>query len=278
MTCHNRVEKTIQSLENLFAAAKGVVDVAVFLVDDGSSDGTGAIVRNRFPQVKVIYADGSLYWAKGMRLAWETAVRNGGEYDYFLWLNDDVKLKRDSMAGLLADAERCGDSRGVIVGVCSEDGTEAQSSYSATNERDVQYFPNGETPQGATGWFNGNVVLVPWATYEAVGMISGDYTHARADYDYAERLKKAGIPFFASSRIVGVCHNDYAEKMADKGLGERIGMLSRPGYWNLADLFRFRYRHYGLCKAVVSVCHLVFKVIFRPPRTDILATKNTKSA
>ena len=266
MTCHNRAAKTILSLGNLFAAASGIADVAVFLVDDGSTDGTGARVRSAFPQVAVIDADGTLYWAKGMRLAWETAIKKGERCDYFLWLNDDVKLKRDSLPGLLADAEKCGDLRGVIAGVCSEDESETRSSYSATNERDVQYFPNGETPQKATGWFNGNVVLVPWATYEAVGMISGDYTHARADYDYAERLKKAGIPFFASSRFVGVCHNDFAERMAGKGVGERARMLFRPGHWNAGDLFRFRRRHYGLCRAIVSVCHLAFQVVFCPPR------------
>ena len=268
MACYNRVETTLRSLERLYAAADGVADIDVFLVDDASPDGTKDKVKARFPSANVILGKGSLYWAKGMRLAWESAVKNGERCDYFLWLNDDVILKRDSMAGLLADAERCGDARGVIVGVCSEDKSEVRSSYSATNERDVQYFPNGETPQAANGWFNGNVVLVPWETYETVGMISGDYSHARADYDYAERLKKAGVPFFASSRFVGVCHSDYFEKMAGKGFGERIGMLSRPGYWNLGDLFRYRYRHYGLCRAIVSVCHLAFQVMFRPPHCD----------
>lgn len=268
MTCHNRVEKTILSLEDLFAAAKGVADVAVFLVDDGSSDGTGARVRSQFPQVKVIDADGSLYWAKGMRLSWETAVKNGGKCDYFLWLNDDVKLKRDSLVGLLADAEQCGDTRGVIVGTCSEDESEAASSYGATDKNDVRYFPSVQVPQKAEGWFNGNVALIPWAAYEVVGMISGDYSHARADYDYAERLKRAGIPFFASSRFVGVCHNDYLKKLSGKSLWQRIQMFGKPGYWNLADLFRFRCRYWGLTRALLSACHLAFQVVFTPPRDE----------
>ena len=268
MACYNRAGTTLRSLGMLYAAADGVADIDVFLVDDVSPDGTGDKVKARFPGVNVISGTGSLYWAKWMRLAWETAKETGNDYGFYLWLNDDLTLKADSIKGLLADWEACGDTRGVIVGACSVDETEEKSSYAATDEHDRQIFPDGKKPQLAKGWFNGNCVLVPMAVYEAVGMISGDYTHARADYDYAERLKKAGIPFFASSMFVGVCHNDYFEKMAGKGLGERIGMLSRPGYWNLADLFRFRYRHYGLCRAIVSVCHLVFQVTFSPPRCD----------
>ena len=266
MACHNRVMTTLSSLEHLFAAACGISDLDVYLVDDGSVDDTGASVRSRFPQVNVIDADGSLYWAKGMRLAWGTAVKDGCKYDYFFWLNDDVKLRNDSLSGLLADAEKCGDLRGVIAGVCSEDASEVRSSYSATDESDVQYFPNGETPQRATGWFNGNAVLVPWVTYEAVGMISSDYTHARADYDYAERLKRSGIPFFASSHFVGVCGNDYFDKTKGLGLSSRISLLFKPGYWNIRDLFIFRRKYWGVGRAVVSVCHLIVHVIFMHTR------------
>ena len=254
-----------------------MADIDVFLVDDASPDGTGDKVKARFPSVNVVKGTGDLFWARGMRLAWETAKETGNDYDFYLWLNDDLVLKPDSIKGLLADWEACGDARGVIVGACSADESEKTSSYAATDEHDRQIFPDGKNPQLANGWLNGNCVLVPRATYDAVGMISGDYSHARADYDYAERLKRAGVPFFASSRFVGVCRNDFPERMAGKGVVERTRMLFRPGHWNMGDLFRFRYRHYGLCWAVVSVCHLAFQVIFSPPRTDILATKNTKS-
>lgn len=268
MACYNRAETTLRSLGRLCAAADGLADIDVFLVDDASPDGTGDKVKARFPGVNVISGTGSLYWAKGMRLAWETAKETGNDYDFYLWLNDDLALKSDSIKVLLADCGACGDVRGVIVGACSADESEKTSSYAATDERDRQIFPDGKNPQLAKGWFNGNCVLVPRTTYEAIGMISGDYTHARADYDYAERLKKAGIPFFASSRFVGVCRNDYRKKMSGKSLWQRVQMFGKPGYWNLVDLFRFRYRYYGLCRAIVSVCHLAFQVIFSPPRCD----------
>lgn len=266
MACYNRVETTLRSLERLYAAADGVADIDVFLVDDASPDGTGEKVKARFPSVNVVKGTGDLFWARGMRLAWEAAKEIGKDSDFYLWLNDDLALKPDSIKGLLADWKACGNARGVIVGACSADESEKTSSYAATDERDKQIFPDGQNPQLAKGWFNGNCVLVPRATCEAVGMISGDYSHARADYDYAERLKRVGIPFFASSRFVGVCRNDYRKKMSGKSLRQRVQMFGKPGYWNLADLFRLRYRYWGLPRAVLSVCHLVFQVVFAPPR------------
>ena len=262
MTCHNRSDTTLACLAKLLPLL-GDMD-RVYLVDDGSRDGTTeAVIGLNDSRIHVIEGNGSLYWAKGMNLAWRESVKSCEKYDYFLWINDDVELKTDSIANLQKDHELTGCKDGVIVGTCATDDTEQFSSYGATDLDDRRYFPNSQGPVRAEGWFNGNVVLVPNAAYEKIGMISGDYSHAKADYDYAERLKRAGIPFFASSHFVGVCHNDFRLKMSGLGLWQRMRMFFKPGYWNLADLFRFRRRYWGLPRAVLSVCHLVFQVVFR---------------
>ena len=251
LTCHNRVETTLRSLLFFKKAALGL-RYDIFLVDDGSSDGTGPKVRKEHPYVRVIDADGSLYWAKGMRLAWETAAKNA-DYDFYLWLNDDLMLKPCAIVCLLADYET---TKGVIVGACSDDQSETSCSYGASDKRDVKITPNG-TPQFATGWFNGNLVLVPREVYKRIGMISGEYSHARADYDYAERLKKDGIPFYCSSRYVGVCRNDFDSKIQGKSLIQRIRLLRQPGYWNLHDLWLIKSQYHGYLSAILSCLHLI---------------------
>lgn len=284
MTCHNRREKTVRCLRALAVVAHEVksksengksAEFQVFLVDDGSTDGTGEEIVRLFDcsarveerlAVRVIRGDGNLFWAKGMRLAWETAVeaeKKEGPFDFFLWLNDDVELKPGAIESVLDDWRRCGDERGAIAGACSRDVEETASTYAATTRRDVQIPPNGAAPQRADGWFNGNFVLVPRKAYEQVGMISNEYTHARADYDYAERLKRAGIPFFASSRYIGVCEGDYGRKFVGLGLAQRVALLWKPGYCNLHDLFLFRYKYYGLLRALVSCLHMMV-IVLRP--------------
>ena len=223
----------------------------VFLVDDGSVDGTGAKVRATYPTVCVIEGSGSLFWAKGMRKAWEIAATEG-KWDYYLWLNDDVMLKSDALSGLRSDYDKL-TTASVLVGACEYEG---QCTYSATDSKDRKLAPNGQ-PQAADGWFNGNVVLVPEPVFEKVGMISPAYTHARADYDYAERLKSAGVAFYVSSAYVGSCQSDFNAKMRGKGFAERVSMLWKPGYFNLHDLYLIRSRYHGHVAAIASCVRLI---------------------
>jgi len=89
ITCHNRKEKTIASLKKLINQDDiDTLDVKIYLVDDGSTDGTSEAIKNNFPQVNIIKGDGTLFWNGGMRGAFSKAMENG--HDYYLWLNDDT--------------------------------------------------------------------------------------------------------------------------------------------------------------------------------------------
>ena len=273
MTCHNRREITLRCLEYLFVACGNCNDVVfdVWLVDDGSLDGTAEAVKSRFPQVTIIYGDGNLFWAKGMHRAW-TVAANSRHYDFYLWLNDDVVLKSEALLSILSDYDKLSNHQTlkpsnhkpqtsksfplVIVGACSEDESEQKCSYGTTNSNDQKIIPNG-SPQRADGWLNGNCVLVPSEVYSKVGMISDEYSHARADYDYAERLKRLDIPFYCSSAYVGPCKDVFRAKMGVKSFCQRIQMLWQPGYWNLHDLWIIRRRYHGIVPAVISCAHLM---------------------
>src|SRR5450756_929351 len=101
LTCFNRKEKTLQCLESVFAQRMpDGVQVQVFLVDDGSKDGTSDAVRLLFPQVRIQSGDGNLFWAGGMRLVWRAVLQSGG-FDYFWLVNDDTVMHPDALENLL---------------------------------------------------------------------------------------------------------------------------------------------------------------------------------
>ena len=81
ITCHNRKEKTLHCLTNLFEAKKAYghneVRLAVFLTDDGCTDGTAEAVDQLFDrhEIHIIKGDGSLYWPGGMRAARREALK-----------------------------------------------------------------------------------------------------------------------------------------------------------------------------------------------------------
>ena len=102
MTVHNRRETTLAALRGLMSQI-GLygTHLRVFLVDDGSDDGTADAVRSEFPQVVVdVQPKGHLFWAAGMARAEGLAAQH--DPDYYLWLNDDTMLMPDAVSRLVA--------------------------------------------------------------------------------------------------------------------------------------------------------------------------------
>lgn len=235
MTCHNRRETTLACLRRLFAQADACA-MCVYLVDDGSTDGTGAAVCAGFPQVRVIQGDGSLYWAAGMALAWRTA---GTDWNAVLWLNDDTMLFPEALAKMLA----ADDGRSVVVGTL-------------VDSAGVPVYG-----LNVNGWVNGNCVLVPKAVSRQIGLICGDYAHAWADSDYALRARRAGFPI-VSAGIVGTaeCH-PLRPPLAGLSLRVRWRLLFDPKGWNLHDLWLYRRRNWNVVLACLSCIHFVCHVL-----------------
>lgn len=242
MACHNRRETTRACLRRLFAQTDSPA-MDVYLVDDGSTDGTGAAIRAEFPEVRVIQGDGRLYWAKGMELAWRTALSREREahaaYAAFLWLNDDTMLLPDALSRL----RTADDGRSVVVG-----------SLADASGRAVYGL-------GVAGVMNGNCVLVPKAVSRQVGVICGDYAHAWADSDYALRVRRAGFPL-VSAGVVGTAEfHPLRPSLAGRTLRGRWRLLFDPKGWNLHDLWLYRRRNWNVAFAFLSCAHLVCHVL-----------------
>ena len=54
----NRLQLTIRCLESLVAQTDQ--GTRIFLIDDGSTDGTAQVIREHFPEVQILHGDGSL--------------------------------------------------------------------------------------------------------------------------------------------------------------------------------------------------------------------------
>ena len=235
---HNRRDATLGCMSRLLPQLGE--EARVYLVDDGSTDGTAVAVAGlKDKRIKVIYGDGRLYWAKGMRKVWEAAVAERDDWDGFLWLNDDVELNAEALSKLELEV---GVGDRVVVG-------------ELINAR-------GEVTYGIRGdLFTGNFVYVPRSVYEKLGMICGDYHHAWADSDYAMRCKRAGVPV-VSCGVVGRC-DGHPNRPSLKGLSlrERWAMLGNPKGWCLHDLWLHRQRNYEVLEALVRSVHLISHVM-----------------
>src|SRR5688572_29638923 len=114
LTCFNRKALTISCLGALEAAAwRACVELEMIVVDDASTDGTAAAIRSLFPWVEVIDGSGSLFWNRGMHVAFGEALQRPA--DYYLWLNDDTELIPDALQSLIQQSEQLRKEEGTHV-------------------------------------------------------------------------------------------------------------------------------------------------------------------
>ena len=204
---HNRCRSTINALQSVIVdnAVLGA-SLEVFLLDDGSTDGTAEAVRSRFPNVTVVTGDGSLYWNRGMARVFSEACKY--DFDYYLWLNDDTQLLSGALATLLGMGARAGDNIIVVGTTCDPvSGTATYGGVRIANRwhrlRYALIQPSDEIQEVDT--MNGNCVLLPKCVVDLVGNLDVAFTHSIGDFDYGLRARRLGVKLLVAPGFVGVC-------------------------------------------------------------------------
>ena len=277
MTCHDRREITLRCLEAFVRAiqirAKRLgsnekLQWEFFIVDDGSTDGTGEALKRMFEcspfaeatedksnvlNGRVIKGNGNLFWAKGMALAWRTALESETnhqppatnhkpQFSHFLWLNDDTILFPNALDSLLDLSRK--NKNAVIVGSLVDEMTGLKTCGVKED-----------------GLFTGNFVFIPKFAYEKVGLICDQFHHAWADSDYAIRCRHVGVRVLELEGVGATRAHDLRPSLRGVPLFERIRLLVDPKGWCVHDLWLYRRRNWGVSAAVLSVVHFVFHVL-----------------
>jgi GT2 family glycosyltransferase len=264
LTCHNRREKTIAGLKTLFGTLLPEnFEIEVFLVDDGSTDGTTTTVKKHFHQVNIIKGDGNLFWNQGMRLAWKSAVKQK-LYDFYFWLNDDTLLDKDAISNVLEcynEVMSISGEPAIIVGSCRESSEINSFSYGGRDEFGP-VLPNGELQ--TCKYINGNVVIVPHAIYKSVGIFSDDYTHLFGDHDYGLRTILAGYKCYTTKKYIATCPTNKGIPLwcdPKATLVTRLSLLNSPRGLNIKDYNKYRKKFWGN-KWIFFAFKVYLKILF----------------
>ena len=230
LTCFNRKEKTLICLHSLYKA-KMPKDLFfdVFLVDDGSSDGTAEAVKDFDPDIHIVQGSGELFWAGGMRLAYKHA-REYKDFDFFLLLNDDVELKTDFIINIF-ECRQFGFEKNGKGGVYSSSTLDKKTnkisygghvlSKSMTNPNYELLLPTNRPQQ--CHLTNANILLVEKEVIDKIGFFDPGFIHSFADYDFSLRAVKAGFPVYITSGIGGFCVDDHGNSWSSsRKLKQRI--------------------------------------------------------
>lgn len=257
---HNRKQYTRTCLQCLRGQTHP--SVQTIIVDDGSTDGTDAMVQAEFPEAVLLKGDGNLWWTEatnvGIRYAFHKVPAD--EENFILTLNDDTEVGPDYVAQLLATYREHGPC---LVGSVSVDSANpARLEYAGTRvnlrwtgEVDLasQQYQNqySRLKHGPTALRSdslpGRGVLIPFRVLHEIGLFdSRRFTHYMADIEFSVRAHKAGFPLMVSVLAV-VREHVHATGLDVKGtlsLGQFVrGMFSMRSATYLKPRFYFALRH-----------------------------------
>lgn len=249
LTCFNRSEKTKKCLESLF---KIIPDCDVFITDDGSTDGTSQMLHQNFPQVHVITGNGKLFWSRGMYTAWKEAVKK--DYDFYLWLNDDIELYPYFFDELQSCYQAC-DEKCIITGLI-ENFEKTEILYGGSDSNKTLLQANGN-PQKVT-FMNGNVVLIPQNVVNTIGIMDPKLHHDLGDVDYGLTAIEHGIGVYTTRKPIAAGYkNDFCRvRKWGVSLKQRLKKLNSPLGSPPALNFYFRKKHFGLMNACAYWAYL----------------------
>jgi N-acetylglucosaminyl-diphospho-decaprenol L-rhamnosyltransferase len=206
----------------------------VIVVDNGSTDGTVSLVRERFPDVRVIEQDN-----RGMGGGNNSGMREA-QGRYFFLLNSDAWVLGDGLAQLVAFADAHPDAAVVGPRLINTDGSLQRSVRAeptlwrlATEYlfiRKLAPRSNLLNPLYVGGfdhrtvreadWLSGAALLVRRDAAEAVGLFDEDFFMFGEEVDWMTRFRRAGwrVLFFPAAEVVhvgGASHggNMYVENL-----------------------------------------------------------------
>lgn len=262
MAVFNRVETTLKCIKTLYdIKLPEDFELDIFVTDGGSSDSTVEMVRTNFPQVDV-HVDNGTFWNRGMYNSWSRAINScDKEYDYYLWLNDDTFLY-DNCILELYEISRIKNDKAIVVGATVDTRTHKKHTYGGRIGKELVPL-DGNINSVET--FNGNIVLVPIAVYEKIGILDNYYRHSLGDIDYALRARRKGISCFQTRFPIGECdRHDCIMKWCDPQipLVERWKAMMRPNGYRPDEVWHFTIKNYGFFRAVISVSLSLARCVF----------------
>ena len=227
MTCFNRREKTLRCLSALqegWEKTGSGLSVSVFLTDDGCTDSTADAIREHgfhFP-IHILQGTGNLYWNGGMINSWKAAIAEGN-FDGYLWLNDDTYALPEFWEDIVAADDFCQETygkHGIYVGSTKDSDTGAftYGGFNYVNQislLDQFVVPDGKSFQPCQA-AHGNITYVSREVVGKMGVFCEKYWHGGSDHDYTYLAHKAGFPILVLPRYSAICQNDHHGKEGSK--------------------------------------------------------------
>ncbi|MDP9052697.1 MAG: glycosyltransferase [Acidobacteriota bacterium] len=209
----NRVHYTRRCLQLLRVQTYPAITPVV--VDDGSRDGTSAMVIAEHPEAVLLQGDGSLYWTGAMHRGVSHILAHAAENDYTLLLNDDLMFETDFVEKLIEAAKRRPRSLIQAVETCAENtdviwqGGVRMNWWTAEHRRLNHHRRISEFPSGhfePSDYVTGRGVIVPMEVFHTAGNYDASYRQY-GDPEFARRAARAGYELLVAYDVPVVSYD-----------------------------------------------------------------------
>lgn len=156
----------------------------VFVVDNGSSDRTGSMVRSEFPEVTYHRLEENLGFGGGLAAGMVQAWSQG--YGYFWLLDDDSKPAASALKQCMEVARGSADLG--VIGLTGGTMRLGTPEFTPEPER-----PDGRLATTSADWVHLDGAVVPRAVVDRLGFPRSDYFMMLEDVEYSNRIKRAGF-------------------------------------------------------------------------------------
>jgi GT2 family glycosyltransferase len=205
----NGRQLTMECLDSLRTCA--AADVELVVVDNASSDGTVAAIRDTYGEtVTVIENDSNLGFARGNNVGIEYALGRGARY--ILLLNNDTAVAPDLVQHLVAPLESdpgVGITTPKILFYTPPDriwfaGGEVYLARGVARHTGIRETDRGQFDQDHdTDYATGCALMARREVYERVGLLDPGYVAYFEDTDFCMRARRAGwrIRYAPAARV-----------------------------------------------------------------------------
>lgn len=246
---HNGIDQTRRLLDSLRSSSYPNLDVIV--VDDGSTDGSAAILGQAYPEVTVVAGRGDLWWTRATNKGVTTALEHVA--DYVLTINNDAVMTPDA-AAIMVEAAR--EHPRALIGAQVRHLEEPHRVWFAgadfdPSTADIAHRREAPKEEGliATGILTGLGMLIPIRAFEEVGFFDEAFPQYFADCDFSLRARSIGYELLVEPRAR--IFNEVGSSWLARTLRARrwtalASMLfsSRSPHW-IGGRVRFYRRHWG---------------------------------
>lgn len=159
--------------------------VDLFIVDNGSTDGTGDYISTHYPEAILFLSPTNLKFGKGNNVGLEYALKNG--YDYVYLLNQDAWVKPDTIS-ILLKVHSTNQKYGIL-----------SPLHMASDEKNFEFifnrliaskFSEGYIKKDVipVGFVQAAHMLISRECLEKVGGFSPSFPHYGEDDNYCQRV------------------------------------------------------------------------------------------